>query len=158
SPLPGPGWKPHIGRPSAPASPASPRPPPPPPVPPPPVSLPPLPAPSRGAALPPPHAPASASAATSQSCLVVLLRGPDPTDRAAFWVDFRAEVPRLLAVQTGTQRAACAGIAGAAVVAAALGASCAATTARGLETEVAKTLVSTDEENQIGLQLKNDLD
>jgi predicted Zn-dependent protease len=35
---------------------------------------------------------------------------------------------------------------------------CASTTARNLETGVAKALVSTDQENQIGLQLKNELD
>ena len=40
----------------------------------------------------------------------------------------------------------------------ALGLSCATSTRRGMETAVAKALISTEEENQLGLQLKNELD
>ena len=46
----------------------------------------------------------------------------------------------------------------AALVATGLLASCATPSARSVETTVAKVLISTDQENQIGLQLKNDLD
>jgi hypothetical protein len=45
-----------------------------------------------------------------------------------------------------------------AILALGLVAGCANSTTRRLETDVAEVFVSPDQENQIGLQLKNDLD